>query len=327
MTESGVLDALEQRPETDSVTEGSATPSPYPNGVPTKPFAVRLGSAGNIPLPDDCMDLTVTSPPYWNAIDYEVFCQSQGCKDRTVNWKRRPSPEEGESYQTYLGRMRACFTEVLRVTKTGGICAINVGHVLYRQRLHPIPHDLSVALRASGWRLRDEIVWHKVTAARRRAGSAIRYRSPMSFYPNIVHESVLIFQKPGDRALPTPEQRLRSRITIDEVFTRDTANSVWHIAPVRPRSLDHPCPFPLELPYRLIELYSYAGDLILDPFAGSGQTGVAARTLDRRFIGCDTQPAFVTLARAREHETYLRGPQHVIRWERAPVGNHGEDST
>ena len=108
-----------------------------------------------------------------------------------------------------------------------------------------------------------------------------------------------------------------SRLTIDEVMKKDTSNSVWNIAPVPPRYIDHPCPFPEEVPLRLVSLYSNRSDLVLDPFVGSGQTGKAAKYLGRRFVGFDIQNAYARLAKSRiENQKIHLRPQLVAKWEK-----------
>jgi site-specific DNA-methyltransferase (adenine-specific) len=97
----------------------------------------------------------------------------------------------------------------------------------------------------------------------------------------------------------------------------DTANNVWHIAPVPPDVIDHPCPFPEEIPDRLIKLYSYAADVILDPFAGSGQTLKVAKQLGRQYVGYETIKKYVQLARARiKGKSAIRPQQLIVRFEK-----------
>ena len=92
----------------------------------------------------------------------------------------------------------------------------------------------------------------------------------------------------------------------------DTANNIWHIAPVPPDHLDHPCPFPEEIPHRLISAYSYPGDLVLDPFAGSGQTTKVARCLGRRCAGYEVIAKYAELARRRLSEPLRIRPQQLV---------------
>jgi site-specific DNA-methyltransferase (adenine-specific) len=92
----------------------------------------------------------------------------------------------------------------------------------------------------------------------------------------------------------------------------DTANNVWHIAPVPPDHIDHPCPYPEEIPYRLITMYSYPGELVLDPFAGSGQTTKVAKALGRHFAGCEIIQKYVDLALSRLDEPLSIRPKQLI---------------
>ncbi|HTP11030.1 MAG TPA: site-specific DNA-methyltransferase, partial [Anaerolineae bacterium] len=109
----------------------------------------------------------------------------------------------------------------------------------------------------------------------------------------------------------------RSAYPINRLFTMDIANNVWHIAPVPPGVLDHPCPFPEEIPDRLIKLYSYKGDLVLDPFAGSGQTLKVAAKLDRRYVGYETIKKYAQLARQRiRGKSAIRPQQLIVRFDK-----------
>ena len=98
---------------------------------------------------------------------------------------------------------------------------------------------------------------------------------------------------------------------------KDTSNSIWNVAPVPPNFIEHPCPFPEEIPLRLITLYSNKGELVLDPFMGSGQTGKAAKYLSRSFIGLDLQRRYCELAKSRigSEKLHIR-PQLVAKWEK-----------
>ena len=128
----------------------------------------------------------------------------------------------------------------------------------------------------------------------RRAGAFIQNPCAGYYYPNIMTEYILIFRKSG------PFRRGKKKtLEIDELFTRDIANNIWHVAPVPPRSIDHPCPFPEELARRLILLYSDKGDEVLDPFLGSGQTALAALKRGRLCTGYDIEPEYLRLAHKR----------------------------
>ncbi|MBI5563814.1 MAG: site-specific DNA-methyltransferase [Chloroflexi bacterium] len=273
-------------------------------------------------LRDNRVALTVTSPPYWNAIDYDIHAAN-----KAEHYRTRAYAQGYSDYIDYLDWLDRVFHEVLRVTKPGGFCAIVIGTVLLNGQHYPVPFDLIARLTRSGWLFHQDIIWHKCTAGVKRAGVTIQKPYPGYYYPNIMTEYILIFRKPGE---PIYKERSiaakdRSSYPINKLFTYDIANNVWHIAPVPPDQLDHPCPFPEEIPHRLIQLYSYKGELILDPFTGSGQTTKVARHLKRKFVGYETIEKYVQLASARLGEDLRIRPQQLIaRFEKidkdAPAG-------
>ena len=236
---------------------------------------------------DGSVALTVTSPPYWNAIDYDIHT-GQG-KDA---WHReRRYQSFGATFGEYLDNIERVFREVLRATVPGGFCAIVVGTLLHKRRRYPLPMHIATRMEAIGWEFHEDIVWNKVTGGVKRAGSFIQHPRAGYYYPNIMTEYILVFRKPG------PVRRGTERaLEIDELFTRDIANNVWHIAPVPPKAIDHPCPFPQELVRRLVLLYSDRGDEVLDPFLGSGQTAMAALREGRRCVGYDIEARYIALA-------------------------------
>jgi DNA modification methylase len=259
-------------------------------------------------LSNDSVALTVTSPPYWNAIDYDIHAQ-----DKTQYYRTRAYANGYSEYAEYLDWLERIFVEVLRVTKPGGYCAIVIGTVLLRGKHYPVPFDLVSRLTGSGWEFHQDIVWHKCTAGVKRAGVTIQKPFPGYYYPNIMTEYILIFRKPGPRIYEgrSQEEKANAQFPINRLFTMDIANNIWHIAPVPPDVLDHPCPFPEEIPYRLIMLYSYPGDLVLDPFVGSGQTTKVAKWLGRRFVGYEIIAKYVELATARLNEPLAIRPQQL----------------
>lgn len=247
-------------------------------------------------LPDGSVSLTVTSPPYWNAIDYDRHCENPGQNYRTRNYKVGYS-----NYEEYLGWFSSISSEILRVTKPGGFYGVVVGTVLLNSRHYPVPFDVTSALTRSGWEFHQDIIWHKVTGGVKRAGVFLQRPYPGYFYPNIMTEYILIYRKPGPPIYDSnrDKQNAASKVLTERLFTNEIANTVWHIAPVPPRYIDHPCPFPEEIPERLVSLYSYPKDLVLDPFCGSGQTLKVARHLGRHYVGYDINEKYVALAKRR----------------------------
>ncbi len=268
-------------------------------------------------LGDDTVALTVTSPPYWNAIDYDIHAA-----DSSRYYRTRTYRNGYEDYEEYLDWLDRIFDEVFRVTKPGGFCAIVIGTVLLAGRLYPVPFDVASRLSRRGWEFHQDIVWHKCTAGVKRAGVAIQKPYPGYFYPNIMNEYILIFRKPGPRIYETRTQveKESAAFPIDRLFTMDIANNIWHIAPVPPGTIDHPAPFPEEIPYRLITLYSYPGDLVLDPFAGSGQTLKVAHHLGRQYVGYEIIEKYVELANQRIREPlHLRKEQLIAVFDKVPL--------
>lgn len=251
-------------------------------------------------LPDSSIDLVVTSPPYWNAIDYDQHVEDPAAWYRT---------RRGEPYDDYLDWLARCFREVLRTLKPGRFCAVVIGTVLFNGQHYPVRHHFVHLMTTQlGYLFHDEIVWHKVTGGVKRAGVTIQRPYPGYYYPNIMTESILVFRKPGP-PIYERNDREASRIAIDDLFKLELANNVWHIPPVPPNTLPHPCPFPEEIPYRLITLYSYVGDVVLDPFAGIGTTAKVARALGRHFVCYEIHQKYIDIAQIRVGEAlHLRKP-------------------
>lgn len=247
-------------------------------------------------LKADSVALTVTSPPYWNAIDYDIHAN-----DKSKHYRTRAYAEGYTEYEEYLNWLQSIFSEVFRVTKPGGFCAVVIGTVLQKGRHYPVPFDAITRMARIGWEFHQDIIWHKCTGGVKRAGVTIQKPYPGYYYPNIMTEYILVFKKPGEAIYKnTPEaKKKKSAYPINRVFTMDIANNVWHIAPVPPDHLDHPCPYPEEIPQRLISLYSYQGDLVLDPFAGSGQTLKVAKHLKRKYVGYEIIKKYVNLTEKR----------------------------
>ena len=249
-------------------------------------------------LPDSSVALVVTSPPYFAGKTYEEELAAEGI----------PS-----SYLEYLAMLTDVFAECVRVLEPGGRLAINVAN-LGRKPYRSLAADvISILENDLGLLLRGEIIWQKGEGA---SGSCAwgSYRSASNPVLRDLTERVIIASKgrfdrgrsPRDRA----ERGLphESTILTDE-FLAATLD-VWNIPPESARRVGHPAPFPVELPEQLIRLYSFEGDLILDPFMGSGSTLVAAARHGRRYVGYDLDPAFVGLARARvADEGHLEQPR------------------
>lgn len=277
-----------------------------------------VGSSEAMPeIADGRVTLTVTSPPYWNSIDYDRHAQNPAQHYRTRSYSTG-----FEDYHSYLSWVTAILREVRRVTRPGGYLAVIVGTVLFDTRQYPVPFDLTSRLVADGWVFHQDIIWHKTTAGVKRAGVFIQRPYPGYYHPNIMTEYILIFRRPGEPIYKgrANEPDDASRVDINEVFVKEVANNIWHIAPVPPGHLDHPCPFPEDIPYRLIRLYSYPGDVVLDPFLGSGQTTKVALALGRNTVGYDIVDRYVHYAYRRLGEPLsVRPHQLVAEFTKVPV--------
>jgi site-specific DNA-methyltransferase (adenine-specific) len=260
-------------------------------------------------LNNDSVALTITSPPYWNAIDYDIHAA-----DKSQHYRTRGYAVGYTNYEEYLDWLEIVFSEVIRVTKSGGFCAVIIGTVLLDGQLYPVPFDLASRLTRNGWAFHQDIIWHKCTAGVKRAGVTIQKPYPGYYYPNIMNEYILIFRKPGEKIYQdrSEAEKTTAEFHIDDLFTKEIANNIWHIAPVPPDHIDHPAPFPEEIPYRLITMYSYPGELVIDPFAGSGQTTKVAKYLGRQFAGYEVIQKYVDLANTRLNEPLKVRPEQLV---------------
>jgi DNA modification methylase len=257
---------------------------------------------GGRPLPDNSVALVVTSPPYFSGKEYE---QALG------------SGHVPGSYLEYLQMLREVFAECKRVLEPGGRIAVNVanlGRRPYRSLSADVIRILQDDLRLL---LRGEVIWRKGQGA---SGSCAwgSFRSATNPVLRDVTERVVVASKGRfDRARSVEERRglslpHESEISPDEFM--EATLDVWNIAPESARRVNHPAPFPVELPQRLIGLYTYRDDLVVDPFAGAGTTLVAAIRSDRRYLGYDTEPGYVAIARERVgHEVRRRAGLRVVR--------------
>lgn len=269
-------------------------------------------------LRDGEVALTITSPPYWNSVDYDRHAE-----DPSQWYRTRQYQGAGGSYREYIEWLGRIFDALLAKTRNGGFCAIVIGTVLWEGRHYPVPFDLTTRITRGGWLFHQDFIWHKVTGGVKRAGTFIQKPYPGYYYPNQMTEYILVFRKPGPPIYSgrSQDEKRAAAVEIDRLFTLDIAHNIWNIPPVPPGHLEHPCPFPEEIPYRLILLYSYPGDVVLDPFAGSGQTLKVARALGRLAIGYEVVEKYVEYARRRVSEPlHLRSKQIVARFEKVPLG-------
>lgn len=221
-------------------------------------------------LPERSVHLMVTSPPYNAGKEYD--------QDLTL--------------AEYRDLLRAVFAQVHQKLVPGGRACINVANLGRRPYL-PLHHYLIADLLDLGFLMRGEIIWNKAASS----GASTAWGSWQSAAnPTLrdVHEYILVFSKDRFGRAKRGRQDTISREEFLE-FTK----SIWSFPSESARKVGHPAPFPVELPYRLIQLYTFAGEVVLDPFAGSGTTCVAALRAGRRFVGYELDPTYVSLARRR----------------------------
>jgi DNA modification methylase len=263
-------------------------------------------------IPADSIQLTITSPPYRNAIDYDMHVSGKG---QYYRGKSKMGTSE------YLDDMSEIFNNhIYRTTKEGGYCCIVIGNEVVNGTILPLPHMLlsKIVQPAGNWNLHEEIIWHKVTGGTNRYGSFVINPYPKYYRANIMHEFVLVLRK-GDVASGRTNKGEMLPATHEE-WTKEIANSIWHVPPVPPGFIDHPCPFPEEIPYRLMKLYSYENDVILDPFNGSGQTTKVAFNINRRYIGIEVMEKYnrLALSRLAKEKVHIRPEALIAKWIKIP---------
>src|SRR3954447_5193197 len=237
----------------------------------------RVGDARDMSVvPDNSVALVVTSPPYFAGKQYEEELDDAGV----------PS-----SYAEFLQMLEDVFSECVRVLEPGGRIAVNVatlGRKPYRSLSADVIGILQDRLRLL---LRGEIIWQKA----RGAGGSCAWGSFQSAANPVLRdltERVVVASKGQfERALTARQRRDRQLPVANSIFRdefMEATTDLWEIPAESATRVGHPAPFPVELPERLIHLYTYRGDLVLDPFVGSGTTAVAAVRTERHYAGYDT---------------------------------------
>jgi DNA modification methylase len=256
---------------------------------------IHLGDARDMGrIPSGSVALVVTSPPYFAGKQYEAELGQGGIP---------------ASYTEFLAMLEGVFAECVRVLEPGGRIAVNVAN-LGRKPYRSLSADVIGILQDRlGLLLRGEVVWRKARGA---GGNCAwgSFRSPANPVLRDLTERVVVASKGRfDRAL-TARHRAAAGLPHEVTTTADefmeATLDVWELAPERATLVGHPAPFPVELPQRFIELYTWRGDVVLDPFMGSGSAAVAAVRTGRHYLGYDTDPVYVSAARARADEEARR---------------------
>jgi len=230
-----------------------------------------LGSAENMKeLPDNSVHLMITSPPYNVSKEYD----------------------EDLSLKEYLQLLENSFKETYRVLVNGGRACINVAN-LGRKPYIPLSDYISKMMIDIGFNMRGEIIWNKAASASPSTAWG-SWQSAANPILRDIHEYILVFSK-GDYK----REKKEKENTISKDQFMEWTKSIWTMNAESARRIGHPAPFPEELPYRLIQLYSFKGDIILDPFMGSGTTAVSALKTHRKFVGYEISQEYIDLAEKR----------------------------
>ena len=222
-------------------------------------------------IPDDSIHLMITSPPYNVGKEYD--------DDLTLD--------------EYLGLLTTVFSQTHKKLVTGGRACINIANI-GRKPYIPLHAMIIEIMLDLGFLMRGEIIWNKSASG----GGSCAWGSWMSASNPVLrdyHEYILIFSK--DSYSKNKKQEKRDTISHDDFI--DWTKSIWTFPAVNAKKIGHPAPFPIELPHRLINLYSYEGDVVLDPFCGSGTTCIAAIQNNRNYIGYDIKKEYIDLAQKR----------------------------
>src|SRR6056300_1250775 len=220
-------------------------------------------------LIDNCISLTVTSPPYNIGKD----------------------SDEDLSDNEYWEMITKVFKEVYRVTESGGRLVVNVAN-LGRKPYIPFSKYFIEIILQIGFLMRGEIIWQKSKGANANFAWG-SWLSPSNPVIRDIHEYCLVFSKDG------MSKGLKGVSTLEKEEFLDSTLSIWNINPARAKKIGHPAPFPIELPQKFINLYTYKKDLILDPFLGSGTTAIAAKLLERNFVGYEIEEEYIEIAKNR----------------------------
>lgn len=236
-------------------------------------------------IEDQSVNLIVTSPPYWQLKDYGTENQIGFHSD----------------YQTYINHLNIVWTECYRVLHNGCRLCINIGdqfaRAIYygRYKVIPIREEIIKFCEAIGFDYMGAVIWQKVTTSNSSGGGVQMgsYPYPRNGILKIDYEFVLVFKKLGDAPKPTKDQKELSVMTPEEWNTFFAGH--WYIKGARQN--EHIAVFPEEIPHRLIKMFSFVGETVLDPFLGSGTTTLAAKKTDRNSIGYEINETYIPIIR------------------------------
>ena len=234
-------------------------------------------------ISDETIDLTITSPPYFNTKKYSKY----------------------DSINQYMNQMKNIFSVVFAKTKKSRMCVINISPVLIKRKKRseqsyriPLPFYFVLMMEDIGFEFLEDIIWVKPDGAvPNRNGGFYRHRKPIAYKPNIVTEYILVFKKPAPFLI---DKIIKKGSLVGDGYER---TNVWKMNPET--NSKHPAPFPEKLPKKVITYYSYKDDFILDPFMGSGTTGVVCINMERNFIGMELDENYFKIAKERIKKAQL----------------------
>lgn len=228
-------------------------------------------------VPDESFHLTFTSPPYYNARDYSIY----------------------KSYQEYLDFLEEVFALTYQKTKEGRFLIVNTSPIIiprvsrqHSSKRYPIPFDIHGPLVKMGWEFIDDIVWEKPeTSVKNRNAGFLQHRKPLAYKPNAVTEYVMVYRKNTDKLIDwNIRQYDRKTVNESKVENGYETSNIWKIEPKHDKV--HSAIFPVALCKRVVAYYSFKGDLVFDPFGGSGTFGRVAKSLDRFFFLTEKEPKY-----------------------------------
>ena len=237
-------------------------------------------------LPDESIHLVITSPPYWNLKRYKENPNQIG---------------HIENYERFLNEIRLVWEHVFRILVPGGRLVCVVGDVCVSRRkfgrhlVFPLHADICVLCRKIGFDNLNPIIWYKIANASFEIENGSKFLGK-PYEPNAIikndMEFILMQRKPGGYRKPTDEQRKLSKIAKKDF--NSWFQQIWNITGASTRN--HPAPFPLQLATRLVKMFSFHGDTVLDPFCGTGTAMIAALRCGRNSIGIDIEPEYCRIA-------------------------------
>ena len=235
-------------------------------------------------VPKNSIDLTFTSPPYYNARDYSFY----------------------DSYSSYLKFLETTFKRLHEATKEGRFFVLNTSPVIvprfsrsHSSKRYAIPFDIHAILTKIGWEFIDDIIWLKPEASvKNRNGGFFQHRTPLTYKPNSITEYLMVYRKKTTKLIDWNLKQYSADIkNKSKVSGSYDSSNVWSVDPKFDKL--HSAVFPEKLVEKVVQYYSFEGDLICDPFAGSGTVGLQARTMNRNFLLIEIDETYIDRIKER----------------------------